>query len=185
MNNPDKLLQTHHLDFLHACFDTKEIEKGNLYWKERPLHHFKSKASQAAWNRQFAGKKVGRWDHGHRQIGITHPELGRVHLLEHRLIWLLAYNEAPPPMIDHINRIPFDNRPRNLRATTHRQNRENSLSHPDCTSSGTVRETEQGTFLAEFRPLGADPWHLEFDSRLIATTALNYLSYLYETREGI
>ncbi|ENZ8133413.1 hypothetical protein [Klebsiella pneumoniae] len=30
----------------------------DFYWKERPLHMFKSEASCISWNKRFAGKKA-------------------------------------------------------------------------------------------------------------------------------
>ena len=45
---------------------------------------------------------------------------GRRGLYMHRLVWQLANREQPPDgmEIDHINRIPWDNRLENLRVTT-------------------------------------------------------------------
>lgn len=44
--------------------------------------------------------------------------------LAHRLAWLYVYGELPE-YIDHINRIPTDNRISNLRPVTKKQNQEN------------------------------------------------------------
>ena len=44
--------------------------------------------------------------------------------LLHRLIWLYVHGELPE-FIDHINRIPTDNRIANLRPVTKKQNQEN------------------------------------------------------------
>lgn len=185
MTKPSQLLRPENLDFLLACFDTNDIDKGKLYWKERPLHHFKSSKSQTMWNYNYTGKVPGRWVHGHRQIGITHPTLGQVFVLEHRLIWLLVHGEAPPPIIDHRNRIPFDNRPKNLRAATHTQNLVNSIKSAGSNSRGTINQTQNGAYHLLFEPFGEYPWNLEFDSELAAVSAMNYLSWLYDTREEI
>ena len=185
MTKPSQLLRPENLDFLLACFDTKDINKGRLYWKQRPPHHFKSPDRQTSWNKQFAGKITGRWVQGHRQIAITHPVLGQVLVLEHRLIWLLVHGEAPPPIIDHRNRIPFDNRPKNLRAATPGENLLNSIRSTGSNSRGAVSQTPSGTFHLLFEPFGESPWNLEFDSELAAVSAMNYLSWLYDTREQI
>ena len=171
-------MQPENIDFLLACFDTSEIELGRLYWRERPAHHFNSPSLRRCWNNTHAGKRVGRWVHGHRQIGVTHPRLGTVLILEHRLIWLLTYNEAPPTIIDHINRIPFDNRPSNLRDVTQVENIRNSIRFGD--SKGEVVVLDDGKFLAVFEPREGDPWQLTFDHEVTAQAAVNYLSYLYE-----
>lgn len=178
MNKPQQLLQPANLDFLLACFDVSQINKGIIRWRERPRHHFKSDASHRSWNRNHVGKYVGRWDHGHRQVGVTHPTLGRVLVLEHRLVWLLTHGEAPPPIIDHINRVPFDNRPSNLRAVTQAENFKNSIRYGD--SEGRVELTDDGRFEAVFQPREGASWSLVFDDKLTAQAAVNYLSFLYE-----
>jgi len=101
----------------------------------------------------------------------------------HRLIWLLKYEEAPPKLIDHINRIPFDNRPSNLRAATQKENLTNCISNSGCISSGEVMEIGDGRYKTVFVPdQGLAPMVFEFDSRLMANTALNYLSFLFDAR---
>jgi hypothetical protein len=108
-----------------------------------------------------------------------------VFVLEHRLIWLLVHGEAPPPIIDHRNRIPFDNRPKNLRAATHALNLANSIKSAGSNSRGTVSQTPSGAYHLLFEPFGESPWNLEFDSELAAVSTMNYLSWLYDTRQEI
>lgn len=44
----------------------------------------------------------------------------------HRLIWMYVYGEDPGELeLDHINRIPTDNRIENLRKVTHQENHQN------------------------------------------------------------
>ncbi|WP_371734360.1 HNH endonuclease signature motif containing protein [Aliiroseovarius sp. xm-a-151] len=119
----------------------------------------------------------------HIIAGITHPELGRVRFLVHRLIWLLVHHEEPPRVIDHINRIPFDNRPSNLRSVSHAENMANRLVSKDSRNSGSVTKTEKGDFLVTFEDPSSPPWKLRFPERLLATSALNYLSWLHDGRE--
>lgn len=153
MNKTDQLLRPENLDFLRACFDATKIDKGLLYWKERPRHHFKSKRNQTNFNNQYAGTLVGKnpcLKMPHIILGVTHPDLGPVRVMLHRLIWLLKYEEAPPKLIDHINRIPFDNRPSNLKAATPRENMENRMYSTGCTSYGDIQKTEEGNFRVSF-----------------------------------
>ena len=42
------------IEFLKGCFCE---EDGYLYWRERPLNHFKSEYSWRNFNSQFKGKK--------------------------------------------------------------------------------------------------------------------------------
>lgn len=187
MNKTDLLLQPKNLDFLRACFDTTQIDKGLLYWAKRPRHHFKSSRNHTTFNKRYAGTLIGQnpcLKMPHVIVGICHPELGPVRVMVHRLIWLLKYEEAPPKLIDHINRIPFDNRPSNLRAATQKENMANRLAHSGCLSSGEVKEIDNGRrYKAIFVPSpGIPEMVLEFDSKLLANTALNFLSFLFDTR---
>lgn len=43
----------------------------------------------------------------------------------HRIVWLYVHGEFPPADIDHINGAKDDNRPKNLRAVTRSQNKQN------------------------------------------------------------
>lgn len=49
---------------------------------------------------------------------------GRYHK-EHRVVWALVHGVWPDGLIDHINRVPSDNRPCNLRLATYSQNNAN------------------------------------------------------------
>ncbi len=185
MTKTQELLTPQNLLLLHQMFDTSRIEDGILVWKERPKSHFKKEQHQRSFNRQWAGKQVGRrvtQADPRVFVRITLPNRGNTLVLMHRLIWLLYFGETPPKMIDHINRISWDNRPSNLRATTPKQNSENSYSHSSCLSSGAISETTDGHYRLDFQPPEGKPWELEFDSLLLAETALNYLSFLYDDK---
>jgi hypothetical protein len=51
-----------------------------------------------------------------------------------RLVWLLTHGDWPDKCIDHINRIPSDNRPQNLRLATTAENAQNLGMHPRNTT---------------------------------------------------
>lgn len=186
MNKTDQLLRPQNLDFLRSTFDTIEIDKGRLYWKQRPRHHFKSSRNQTTFNNRYAGTIVGKTPclkMPHIIVGIRHPDLGPVRVMLHRLIWLLKYEEAPPKLIDHINRIPFDNRPSNLRAATSKDNMTNCIANSGCVSSGEVMKIGDVRYRTIFVPgPGIPEMVFEFDSKLMANTALNYLSFLFDER---
>ena len=57
---------------------------------------------------------------------------------EHRVIWLLVTGAWPTNEVDHENLNPLDNRWRNLRDATHKQNQENRNLRRDNTSSGVT-----------------------------------------------
>lgn len=91
---------------------------GLLTWKEKS-------------NRKIViGSKVGgRNEFGHLVGNI----LGRGFML-HRVAWFLHYGAWPGAIIDHINRVPSDNRICNLREVTCSESMENISRHKDSKS---------------------------------------------------
>lgn len=75
---------------------------GNLYWKEclSPVAQVGSVAGTLQSN-------------GYITVGLD----GKI-LRAHRIAWALHYNNQPPKLIDHKNRVKSDNRIDNLRSTT-------------------------------------------------------------------
>ena len=71
-----------------------------------------------AGKRWKAGEKAGSKNgQGYIEVKFDGKTIGA-----HRIAWVLYYGEQPPEYIDHINRIPSDNRIQNLRAATKSQN---------------------------------------------------------------
>ncbi len=81
--------------------------------------------------RAKAGNRAGkRLPNGYRQI-IWHGQP----CYEHRLAWLFVSREDPGPLtVDHINRVPNDNRAKNLRLATQSMQNRNQGSRSDNTS---------------------------------------------------
>lgn len=74
------------------------------------------------WLRRRQGRQMGRPigtpdSEGYLRVGID----GKSYLL-HRLAWLYVYGEWPTGIIDHINRVPSDNRIENLRDVSQHEN---------------------------------------------------------------
>jgi hypothetical protein len=73
------------------------------------------------------GKQAGRTNKvvGYRYLSLT--ENGRtVERLEHRVVWLLMTGSWPEQEVDHVNRDRLDNRWKNLREASRRDNMANS-----------------------------------------------------------
>lgn len=172
------LLTPKYLSFLLECFDITKIDKGILVWKERPDEHFKSTRGKLIYAKRSLGKTAGSRRGDYVRLTITHPDLGEVDVFMHRLIWLLKHRETPPDLIDHINRVPFDNRPSNLRAATPPENKLNTIK--SSSGVGYVEATKDGKFLAVFKPFAENDYQITVDSQFLAKHLVNYLSFLCE-----
>jgi HNH endonuclease/AP2 domain len=108
---------------LRTCF-TYEPETGILRWAERPRSHFPTQKGYSVWRSQCFGKPAGSPNStGHKSVGMD----GTSYLV-HRIIWFMMTGEQPP-VIDHINGDPTDNRWANLREATHKENIRNQRRH--------------------------------------------------------
>jgi hypothetical protein len=99
---------------LREIFDYRE--DGNLIWRVA--------LSPKVKIGDVVGSDIGR---GYRQTTINY-----LRYLVHRLIWQWHYDDCPP-MLDHINMDPSDNRVENLRPITRGHNKRR-------TKAGTVRQ---------------------------------------------
>ena len=99
------------------------------------------------WNENFAGKPAGC--KGATKISIS---IYAVHYMAHRLAWLHVHGEPVPPLIDHIDGDPHNNRISNLRAATKSQNMVNSARQKNNTSGyrGVQKAPNQKTGFAAY-----------------------------------
>lgn len=103
--------------FLRECF-RYERKTGKLFWKKRPLKHFKLAAWGQYWNRLWAGKEAGSLtDFGHLTVGL----FGGTYKA-HRIIWKIVTGEEPPALLDHRDKKPANNKWKNLREATFSEN---------------------------------------------------------------
>lgn len=105
------------LNYLLECFEYNK-EDGILYWKIRPLYHFKNNKIMKAMNSKLSGKIAGTLS----SKGYINIALDKKHYMAHRIIWKLYYGIEPTALIDHINGNKDDNRIENLREVTHLEN---------------------------------------------------------------
>lgn len=100
--------------------DLKELlhydpETGVFLWKSRGRNWFETNRGHATWNARYSGKVAGclcTRSNGYQEIKIR--VIDRLYMAQ-RLAWLYVYGYLPDFPIDHINRIPSDNRIINLR----------------------------------------------------------------------
>lgn len=105
------------VEVLRECF-RYERSTGKLFWRRRPLRHFKNAAWGRHWNCRWAGKEAASPStSGHltlRIFGVSYKV--------HRVIWKMVRGTEPPLMLDHRDRKPSSNRDFNLRPTSYAQN---------------------------------------------------------------
>lgn len=115
--------------YLQACFRYDE-SSGALFWRRRPLEHFKSQRAHAVWNGRYSGKEVGCVYDAGKYRPVTTPYMKRVANLDNktyvvaRLIFKLV-NGYDPFTVDHANVDSVDNRTNNMRDATAAQNGRN------------------------------------------------------------
>lgn len=93
------------------------VKQSLLYFPESGEFHWR-----VTTGRSVAGTIAGSiYGTGHRIIKVN-----QCRYLAHRLAWAIVHEEEPPPLIDHRNGDPSDNRIANLREATRAQNAMNS-----------------------------------------------------------
>lgn len=104
---------------------------GGFLWRERPAEHFPEgvpspEVRAAMWNGKYAGKPAFT---SRDPRGYLRGAVRGLNLYAHRAAVAYVTGEWPPDEVDHINRDKSDNRLKNLRAASHRENR---LNTDDC-----------------------------------------------------
>jgi hypothetical protein len=99
---------------------------GSLIWHPKPPTTWVNRR----FNTLFAGKQVGSTDsQGHVQVRIRGP-LRQVH----RVIWKMMTGNEPPPMLDHKDGNPSNNKWTNIREATPQTNNWNSLARSESST---------------------------------------------------
>lgn len=113
------------IEYLNECF-VYDAENGILFWKERPLHHFKNFAQYKRWNKIHANKIAGTPDRKSKNGKSVYRAVNLINkkYREHRIIFKLFYG-YDPEFIDHINGDRKDNRISNLNSVNLQENAKN------------------------------------------------------------
>ena len=109
--------------FLNECF---YYEDGFLFWKKRPLYHFKSEKSHKN-TFKFMDKKAGTFCNS-KNSNTTYLtiEINSTAFKAHRIIWQMHYgNLTDLEQIDHIDHNGLNNKIENLRKVSCSINQKN------------------------------------------------------------
>lgn len=111
--------------YLKECF-LYDKKSGILTWNpNRPKEHFSTKRGHTTYLSRYAGNPAGRAGPEYFQLQLC----GKNYQV-HRIIWMLVTGEDPGDReIDHKNRDGFNNRWRNLRLATLKQNARNKAGY--------------------------------------------------------
>jgi hypothetical protein len=91
---------------------------------------FSSERIWKGWNAKHAGKVAGYL----HKTGYVRVRVCGIKYQAHRLVWLLVNGQFPAAETDHINGIPSDNRPCNLRKASTAENQRNTPLQKNNTS---------------------------------------------------
>ncbi len=133
-------------EYLQECF-TYDPETGLLYWKNRPLKHFKSEWAAIVWNKKYPGKIALN---GLDKDGYRRGELCGHNVRAHRIIYKLVTGKEPN-IICHENGSTEDNRIDKISSGTISMNNKDKAKHITNTSgiTGVRWREEKNRWFAE------------------------------------
>lgn len=121
-----------HQEYLQECFNY-DPETGLLYWKTRPLHHFKNLRGKNCWNARLSGKlALHHINKDGYRVGTVDFKL----VFSHRVIYKMLTGEEPETIL-HENGNPTDNRIENLSNGTQLENMKNQRKYHNNSSDVT------------------------------------------------
>lgn len=129
------------------CLELRE--DGKIYWRERPMAHFKTKNAHSVWNARFAGKEAGGLlDRGNGYVTRKLSLSGKQYYY-HIVKWFLQYGSWPDGIIDHKNQIATDNNLDNLQISNYSDNGKNrTLGSNSTTGVIGVTFTQKGDYFS-------------------------------------
>jgi hypothetical protein len=119
-------------EYLNECF-CYDPKTGYLFWRVRPRHHFKTSHGMNACNARYSNTRAGCL----KAQGYIHISVYYKSYYAHRIIWTMIHGSFPPDQLDHKNHIRTDNRIKNLRLATNKENGQNQ-SMSSRNKSGTT-----------------------------------------------
>ena len=106
---------------------------GKLRWKPRPKEQFATESAWAMWHKRFFEREALMTKNNGYLVG----RVGGATMKAHRVAWALYHGAWPTQHIDHINGDRADNRIKNLRLASPKENGRNQKRHKTNTSNHT------------------------------------------------
>lgn len=107
-------------------------DTGKFFHKKRSRLLFKTERAWKTWNTKHSGKLAGNQEGNYWILSIANNSYEA-----HRVAWAIMTGEWPASGIDHKNGRGLDNRFKNLREATQKQNLQNYCLRKDSTSGYT------------------------------------------------
>ena len=124
-------------------------ETGDLFYKERLQHLFRTPKDCVVWNKRFKGKKAKSETHINGESFLRAYVDGKS-LLQHRLIYLLVTGESPK-YLTHKNGNTLDNRFCNLVVSEKKRDFSNKLLNLKAGIKGVYWDNTGQRWIVSFR----------------------------------
>lgn len=107
------------IEYLNECFFACR-DTGKLFWKERPITHFKSLQYYQLWNSRFSTKEAGYLSGSYYKVCLNSKEYK-----VHNILFMLYTGNSSINIVDHIDGDTTNNLANNLRSVTKTENAKN------------------------------------------------------------
>jgi hypothetical protein len=137
--------------YINECF---LYEDGKLFWKKRPLHHFKNESGMKMFNSSWPGKEAGTFRIDSKDGSLRRSiKIEGIAIDRPLLVWILLKGFWTTRKIDHRDHDTTNDRIENLRLCSSKQNLANSRLRKGnkCGFKGVCFRKDIGKFQSHIR----------------------------------